>query len=115
MAQLPILPLRTAALLLDTSHMSAEEFGAYCRILFVMWGQGAKLPDNPQQLARIAGVSLHRWRGMAEVVMRPLTVGGGLVSQKRLTATWLDVQELRQKRAGSAKKRWEKFRAKALS
>ena len=46
MAELPILPLKTDALLADTSHMSAAEFGAYCRILFVMWRHGARLPDN---------------------------------------------------------------------
>ncbi len=44
MADLPILPLKTDALLADTGHLSAEEFGAYCRILFTMWRHDARLP-----------------------------------------------------------------------
>lgn len=106
MADLPILPLKTDALLADTTHMSAEEFGAYCRILFVMWRHDAKLPDDPLELARIAGVTAARWQKIGERVTRPLTKAGGIVSQKRLTATWLDVQELRTKRAAAAALRW---------
>jgi len=106
MAELPILPLKTDALLADTSHMSAAEFGAYCRILFVMWRHGARLPDNEEELARIAGVPLSRWKKMAEKVRRPLTVAGGVLSQKRLTDTWLRVHEVRKKRALAAETRW---------
>jgi len=106
MAELPILPLKTDALLADTSHMSAAEFGAYCRILFVMWRHGARLPDNEEELARIAGVPLSRWKKMAEKVRRPLTVAGGVLSQKRLTDTWLRVHEVRKKRALAAEARW---------
>lgn len=106
MAELPILPLKTDALLADTSHMSAAEFGAYCRILLVMWRHGARLPDNEEELARIAGVPLSRWRKMAEKVRRPLTAAGGVLSQKRLTDTWLRVHEVRKKRALAAETRW---------
>jgi len=111
MAQLPVLPLYPERLLGDTRYMSAEEFGAYCRILFVMWLQGARLPNDAEELARIAGVPLWRWKKIRERVMRPLTVVNGVVSQKRLSATWLDVQEVRKKRAAAAATRW---RAKAM-
>jgi len=114
MAQHPVLPLYPERLLTDTRHMSAEEFGAYCRILFVMWSQGARLPHDPKQLARIAGVDGPRWRKIAGVVTRPLTIADGQVSQKRLTATWLDVQERRRKQAEAATKRWAAVRAQRL-
>lgn len=104
MAELPILPLKTDALLADTTHMSAEEFGAYVRILIVMWRQKARLSDDPIELARIAGVSIHRWKKIAERVMRPMTIAGGLISQKRLTDTYLKVEELRAKRANAGEK-----------
>lgn len=110
MADLPILPIKTDALLADTSHLSAEEFGAYCRILFVMWRHDARLADDPSELARIAGVPLRRWMTMSDRVLRPMTSAGGILSQKRLTATWLDVQELRKKRAHAAEKRWSSTR-----
>lgn len=107
MAELPVLPLKTDALLADTTHMSAEEFGAYCRILFVMWRHEAKLPDSDEELAMIAGVPLARWRKISEKVRRPLTVGGGILSQKRMTDTWIRVQELRHKRAMAANVKWK--------
>lgn len=106
MAELPILPLKTDALLADTTHMSPEEFGVYCRLLFVMWRQGGKLVDNDSEMATIGGVPLARWRKIKDKVMRPMTIGGGAVSQKRLTDTWLNVQELRKKRTGAANRRW---------
>ncbi len=101
MAELPILPVKTDALLADTGHMSAEEFGAYCRLLFTMWRHDARLVDNAEELARIAGVTPKRWEAIAERVMRPMTVAGGLVSQKRLTSTWCDVQDRRRKNAAA--------------
>jgi uncharacterized protein YdaU (DUF1376 family) len=108
MAELPVMPLKTDALLADTTHMSAEEFGAYVRILIAMWRHGAKLPDNPIELSRIAGVTERRWAAICERVCRPMTSGGGFLSQKRLTTTWMDVQELRAKRAAAAERRWSK-------
>ena len=48
MAELPILPVKTDALLADTTHMSAEEFGVYCRLLFVMWRHEARLKDDDE-------------------------------------------------------------------
>ncbi len=98
MAELPILPLKPERLLADTMHMSAEEMGAYCRLLFTMWLQGGKLIDEEAQLARIAGLSLRLWRKLRRTILRPMTVDSGLISQKRLTDTWLKVQELRAKR-----------------
>jgi uncharacterized protein YdaU (DUF1376 family) len=106
MAELPIMPLKTDALLADTTHMSAEEFGVYCRLLFVMWRHGGKLKDNDAEMATIGGVTLRRWMTIKEKVMRPMTALGGLVSQGRLTDTWIQVQELRKKRALAADIRW---------
>jgi uncharacterized protein YdaU (DUF1376 family) len=108
MAELPILPLKTDALLGDTLHMSAEEFGAYCRILFVMWRQRARLPHDMGELRSIAGVAPRRWSRVWKKIQRPLTIADGQVSQKRLTATWLDVQETRKKRAQAAAVRWHR-------
>jgi uncharacterized protein YdaU (DUF1376 family) len=106
LAELPILPLKIDALLGDTNHMSAEEFGAYCRILFTMWRHGARLPDDPAGLARIAGVSQQRWTKIGATVLKPMTAAGGELSQKRLTDTIHRVRELRAKRAKAAKTRW---------
>lgn len=107
MAELPVLPLKTDAILADTTHMSPEEFGAYCRILFVMWRHRGMLKEDDTELANIAGMALARWRKVKEKVMRPMTVAGGMVSQKRLTDTWMQVQEVRAKRAHASGVRWK--------
>lgn len=114
MAELPILPLKTDALLADTAHMTTEEFGAYCRLLFTMWRHGAKLPDNDKELRLIAGMSSNNWRLKREKILRPMTAASGIIFQKRLSSTWLETQELRRKRAAAADKRWaSKSNAKA--
>jgi len=107
MAELPIMPLKTDALLADTTHMSPEEFGVYCRLLFVMWRHGGKLKDDDAEMATIGGVTAKRWRTIKEKVMRPMTVIGGLVSQGRLTDTWMQVQEVRRKRSLASEVRWK--------
>lgn len=106
MAELPRLPLDCAKLLADTSHLSEGEMGAYCRLLFTMWLHGAKLRDDDHELARIAGVTSGRWRKISERIFRFFTFAGDQMSQKRLTATWLDVQALRRKHQEGATKRW---------
>jgi len=106
MAELPILPLRPAALLADTVHMSAEQLGVYCRILCSLWINGGKLPDLDDELARIGGISRAKWKKISPQIRRLLISADGFVSQKRLTATWLEVQELRRKRALAGRARW---------
>ena len=106
MAELPIMPLKTDALIADTTHMTAEEFGVYVRLLIAMWRHGGKLPHSPSELAQVGGGSLQKWRGLANVVLRPMTVAGGYVSQKRLTDTMLKVQDIRAKKSRAIKIRW---------
>jgi uncharacterized protein YdaU (DUF1376 family) len=106
MAELPRMPIDAADLLADTTFMSNEEFGAYMRILLTMWLHKGRIIDNETELAGITHTTEARWRKIAERVRRPLTSAGGELSQKRLTATWLDVQELRRKRSDASGKRW---------
>jgi uncharacterized protein YdaU (DUF1376 family) len=106
MAELPIMPLNWPALLADTSHMTAAQFGGYVRLLGAMWLHGGHLVENSAELARIAGISRTSWSKHCEAIMRPMTVKDGIVTQKRLAATLLNVQETRQRRAAAGHKRW---------
>jgi uncharacterized protein YdaU (DUF1376 family) len=105
-AELPYLPIKPQSILADTTHLAADEMGVYCRLLFVMWLQRGHLTNDDRELAHIGGVSLKRWLRMKDRVMRPMTIAGGQVSQKRLTDTWMNVQEIRKKRAMAAQARW---------
>ncbi|TWA71891.1 uncharacterized protein YdaU (DUF1376 family) [Azospirillum baldaniorum] len=105
MSKAPSMPVFTDALLGDTTHLSTEEFGAYCLILFVTWrNNAAPLPDDPVRMARICRVSMKRWMGR----LRPILVGffdlsEGTWRQHRLEKEWRYVQKVSAVRSKSGK------------
>ena len=69
MSKAPIWPVATDALVADTTHLSAEEFGAYTLLMFAQWrSNGAKLPADETKLAQIARLSPRAWRRMRPVL-----------------------------------------------
>jgi uncharacterized protein YdaU (DUF1376 family) len=83
----------------DTRHLSTVQHGAYLLILMSMWRNGGKLKNDEKALARIAGLTLDKWRRYGGDVMDLLVVEDGFVSQKRL------LQELNKSRSNIEKKR----------
>jgi uncharacterized protein YdaU (DUF1376 family) len=83
----------------DTRHLSTVQHGAYLLILMSMWRNGGKLKNDEKALARIAGLTLDKWRRYGGDVMDLLAVEDGFVSQKRL------LQELNKSRSNIEKKR----------
>lgn len=71
-------------------HLTAEEFGAYCLLLFATWrNNGQPLPDEDRRLSRICRVTEKRWR----TILRPrlvefFDVSDGFWHQKRLEKEW---------------------------
>src|SRR5262245_22678267 len=108
MAQLPIMPVNIPLLTADTVHMTTEQYGAYRKILDFMWLQGARLDYDELQLMRIAGLSLKKWRSSRRMILKPFTIEGGIMTQKRMMDIWLRVQESRRKRAEAANRRWNR-------
>jgi uncharacterized protein YdaU (DUF1376 family) len=93
-SQAPVMPLYTDAMLGDTMHLSTEEFGAYCLILFTMWRNGGEVLDDDRSLARICRVSPRRWRER----LRPRLIGffektNQRITQKRLVKEYRYVQQ----------------------
>lgn len=90
MAQAPAMPVFTDALLGDTTHLSAEEFGAYCLMLFVTWrNNGVALPDDAKRLSRICRVTERRWAGsLRETLAGFFDLSEGTWRQKRLEKEW---------------------------
>jgi uncharacterized protein YdaU (DUF1376 family) len=75
--------------------MNNFEFGAYVRILLQLWLAGGMIPES--KLYRSSGCSPKMWALAHDTICAPLTVAGGMVSQKRLIDTRLKVKDKRKK------------------
>jgi|GEM_PF-3129113 len=95
MSQAPIMPFYTDAYLADTRHLTTEAHGAYLLLLLYSWrNNGAPPPDDDRLLARITGLPLRRWQQVLRPLLEPFyRIEGGLWRQKRLEATWAEVQQ----------------------
>ena len=102
MAELPFMPVATDALLADVGDLPNELFGAYCRLLFRWWREGAKPEKSGKRLARWSGLSHNDFEELLEFLTE--TEDGWV--QKRLLETF-QKSELKSKKAReAAHKRW---------
>jgi uncharacterized protein YdaU (DUF1376 family) len=94
MAEAPIWPVATDALVADTMALDAEQTGAYVMLLMCLWrAPEARLPLDHNKLARMARVSARRWAKVWSAISDFFTVEAGLLSQKRVTSDRLKVRE----------------------
>lgn len=86
MAEFPALPIFTDALLGDTQHLSAAEFGGYMLMLIVAWrSPDCALPNDDKSLARIARAG-RQWGQMRATILAFWTLGDdGKLRQKKLS------------------------------
>ena len=56
------MPMYWRDYLADTRNLTTEQHGAYMLLIAFYWTTGQPLPDDDEQLAIVAGVSLSRWR-----------------------------------------------------
>lgn len=82
------MPMYWGKFFLDTSEFDDSMTGAYASLLGHCWTRGGRLPDNDDQLWRLARSTPSRWKRQRDVLGRPpyFTVEGGYWTQKRLTA-----------------------------
>jgi uncharacterized protein YdaU (DUF1376 family) len=110
------MPLYIGRYLQDTSHLSAEQSGAYLHLLMFIWIRGP-LPNDPAILARIARLSDDAWSIHQALLMQFLSIGpDGMLHQRgaeRLKALWMDKRlKAHEKAKKAAQTRWSKQRAK---
>lgn len=103
MSDLPYMPFWVSKYLGKTSRLSTEQHGAYLLILFAMWQDGGQLPNNEKTLARVAGVSLRKWRSISPEIIRLLDIEGDFVTQDRLKKEHLRLLLVSQKRSASGR------------
>lgn len=111
MADFPALPFWTDAYLADTTHLTTEQHGAYCLLLFKMWRQpDCDLPDDPKLMAKLAGITSAKWPGVWSVLKVFFLIGpNGRWTQKRL----MKEREYVNKRAGKAYREQRSIAGKA--
>ena len=96
MAKAPMMPVWTDALIADTTHLTAEQFGCYVLILLATWrNNGKALPDDDTKMARICRSTVTRFRRK----IRPFLIDFFTVSesgwhQKRLEKEWDHLEKL---------------------
>ena len=105
MAEAPIWPVATDAFIADTTHLDAEQTGAYMMLLMSLWrSPDAKLPLDDKKLCRMARVSQRRWPAVWGVIADFFTIKDGFIAQNRVTSDRVDVRErVRANRENGAK------------
>lgn len=94
MAEAPIWPVATDALISDTVHLSDAEFGAYMRLMIAQWrNKGQPLDFPPEKLARICGTPKRQWQARWEAISDLFddSKSPSLVSQKRVADDYAEV------------------------
>lgn len=104
MADLPVMPLYTDALVADTTHLTASEFGAYMLILIAMWRAGGSLPDDEALIRRVSRIRENHWAQSRDRIFALLSRGDGRVTQKRLQAEFERSTQRHERRASAGRK-----------
>lgn len=109
MAEFPALPIWTDALIGDTYHLSAAEFGAYMRLLICAWRTPeCAIPDDDKTLGRMIG-DPRVWKRVRETVLEFWDMSDdGLWRQKRLTRERAFVTNRSLQKKTAAEARWLK-------
>lgn len=67
MTHLPWMPVYVGDELAETSHLNAEEYGAYALLKMHLWQHG-RLPCDDERLARIAKCAAERWAFVKDAI-----------------------------------------------
>lgn len=105
MAKAPVMPLWTDALIGDTTHLSAEQFGCYVLILVATWrNNGKPLPDDDSRMAKICKIGVTKWRRKVKPILREFfDVNESGWHQQRLEKEWNRVSRFLSQQAAKGK------------
>jgi uncharacterized protein YdaU (DUF1376 family) len=94
MSKAPAMPMYWDAYISDTTHLTAEEHGAYLLLLGAMWRRDGSVPDCDRDIARIVGLTLSKWVKVRARLDGFLVIESGTISQKNLQKIWKKTQEI---------------------
>lgn len=111
MSERPFMQLYVSDFIGDTLHLSSEQVGAYLLLLMAMWNADGKLPNDEAKLARVARLSLKKWRSVAPDLMPFFEQDKDTISHRRLTKELQKSERQSQSRSAAGAKG---FAAKVL-
>lgn len=96
----PWMPLYIPDYLADTAHLSTAESGAYLHLIMHYWMKDG-LPDDDDQLARIAKLSISEWLRMKTIVRAMFMEGW---RHSRIDKEMREAEEAYERRADAGRK-----------
>lgn len=84
MSERPFMQLYVSDFVGDTLMLSAEHVGAYMLLLIALWNADGTLPNDERKLARVARLSLKKWRSVASDLMPFFDVTPETITHGRL-------------------------------
>jgi uncharacterized protein YdaU (DUF1376 family) len=106
------MPLYVGDYLADTSHLDAEQHGAYLLLLMAAWRRGGRLPNDPVQLARIACCPQRRWLRVWGIIAHFFQLDGAELIQRRVTRELDRAQRAKEGRSAGGRASAESRRQK---
>lgn len=112
-AEFPALPLFTDALVADTDHLTNEEFGAYIRLLMIVWrNANCRVPADANWLMRRLRVNSSEYNRLYQPIINDFMLKDGeFITQKRLMKEFEYLRKTRAQQVAAGKARWNKGKA----
>lgn len=104
MAGYPSLPLFVREYLVDTTHLTIDQSGAYLHLLMHAWVKGGTLPDDEKQLAAMAKCTVKKWRSIRAAIEDFWIIENGTWVNKRLSRELQFVRGKIEKRSAAGKR-----------
>lgn len=85
MSSRPFMQLYVSDFVGDTLQLSTEQIGAYLLLLIALWNANGSIPADEVKLARIARMTVKKWKTVSVEVMPFFEVEDNRLSHDRLT------------------------------
>ena len=102
------MPLYVSDYLRDTSDLSLEENGAYCRLLFHLWVRQGTVRLDHDRLARVVGTDRRTWARIWPVLERFFHIEDGNITQRRLAKELERAMDRKLQGRSAAEARWSR-------
>lgn len=101
MSERPFMQLYVSDFIGDTLSLSTEQIGAYMLLLMAMWNAGGRLPSDEAKLARVARMSVKKWKAISGDLIPFFEVGETDIRHSRLTKELQKSESKSQSRASA--------------